>query len=203
MKNAASLLIFLCALAAVAIAGDFKTEIITNATLGIDVPDHHFLRIYNFTQQNNGSVSQRGVVIASAATPTTTPTPTPAPTPTCSPSPCTPTPTPTPTPIPTTTPTPTPTPPPRAVLTATMISSSSASPLEFIKHVVIDGPAHVTVDPLMNATLVLTYKRELEPTPTPTPAPITTATPSPTPTATPMVATIISSTILTDDVSDE
>src|SRR5438270_13145523 len=92
MKNAASLLIFLCALAAVAIAGDFKTEVITNATLSIDVPDHHFLRIYNFTQQNNGSVSQRGVVIASAATPTTTATSTPTPTPTGT---ATPTPTPT------------------------------------------------------------------------------------------------------------
>src|SRR6266702_1234506 len=114
MKNAASLLIFLSALTAFA-AGSFKTVVITNSTLNIDVPDHHFLRIYNFTQEGG---STRGVVIAAAATPTATPTPTPTPTPTA---------------------------PPRAVLTATMIDP--ASPPEFIRPVVVDGPAHITVAP--------------------------------------------------------
>src|SRR5712691_3341121 len=147
MKNAASLLIFLSALTAFA-AGEIKTVVITNSTFSLDIPDHHFLRIYNFTQDVGGS--SRGVVIASAATPTATPTPTPTPTATA-----------------TATPTLTPTPPPRAVLTASIIDP--ASPPEFIKPVVVDGPAHITVEPVPNATLVLTYKKEAEPTPTPTP----------------------------------
>src|SRR5207249_9256743 len=158
MKNAASLLIFLSALTAFA-AGEIKTVVITNSTFSLEVPDHHFLRIYNFTQDVGGST--RGVVIAAAATPTATPTPTAAPTatptptstPTCTPTPCPATPTPTPAPTPT--PTPTPTPPPRAVLTATIIDPV-LSP-EFIKPVVVDGPAHVTVDPVPGAKLVLTY----------------------------------------------
>src|SRR5205807_2324735 len=117
MKNAASLLIFLSALTAFA-AGEIKTVVITNSTFSLEIPDHHFLRIYNFTQDLGGST--RGVVIASAATPTATPTPTPTPTPTA-----TVTPTPSPTPTPTATPTPTPTPPPRAVLTASIIDPAS------------------------------------------------------------------------------
>ena len=66
------------------------------------------------------------------------------------------------------TPTPTPTPPPRAVLTATLVNP--ASPPEFIKQVVVDGAAQITVtcpDPM--ATCVLTYRKVPEPTPTPTP----------------------------------
>src|SRR6266481_9423307 len=145
MKNAASLLIFVCALGAVAIASSFKTVVITNSTFSINVPDHHFLRIYNFTQEGG---STRGVVIAAAATPTATPIATPMPTPT---------------------PTATPTPLPGAVLTATIIDP--ASPPEFIKPVVVDGPAHVTVDPVPGAKLVLTYLKVAEPTPTPTPTP--------------------------------
>src|SRR3989442_8167043 len=167
MKNAASLLIFLSALTAFA-AGEIKTVVITNSTFSLEVPDHHFLRIYNFTRDVGGSTG--GVVIAAAATPTATLTPTS--TPTCTPTPCPPT------------PTPTPTPPPRAVLTATIIDPV-LSP-EFIKPVVVDGPAHVMVDPVPGAKLVLTYLKVAEPTPTLTPAPISiaTATPSPTPTAT-------------------
>src|SRR6266849_1231157 len=163
MKNAASLLIFLSALTAFA-AGEIKTVVITNSTFSLDVPDHHFLRIYNFTQEGG---STRGVVIAAAATPTATPiaTPTPAAT---------------------------------AVLTATIIDP--ASPPEFIKPVVVDGPAHVTVDPVPGAKLVLTYLKVAEPTPTPTPAPISiaTATPSPTPTATsaPSMTTSSQATII-------
>ena len=166
MKNAASLLIFLSALTAFA-AGEIKTVVITNSTFSLDVPDHHFLRIYNFTQEGG---STRGVVIAAAATPTATPTPNP-------------TPTGTPTATPTPTPTATPTPLPRAVLTATIIDP--ASPPEFIKPVVVDGPAHVTVDPVPGAKLVLTYLKVAEPTPTPTPAPISIATATPSPTITP------------------
>jgi hypothetical protein len=166
MKNAASLPIFLSALTAFA-AGEIKTVVITNSTFSLDVPDHHFLRIYNFTQEGG---STRGVVIAAAATPTATPTPNP-------------TPTGTPTATPTPTPTATPTPLPRAVLTATIIDP--ASPPEFIKPVVVDGPAHVTVDPVPGAKLVLTYLKVAEPTPTPTPAPISIATATPSPTITP------------------
>ena len=176
MNKATSLLVFLCATAAFVFAGDIKTVVITNSTVGLDIPDHHYLRIYNFTQEGG---TTRGVVIASAATATPTPTPTPTPTatPTCSPTPCTPTPT------PTATPTPTPTPPPRAVLTAALVDPA-ASP-EFIKQVVVDGPAQISVSPISNATLVLTYQRVLEPTPTPTATAvviITTRTPTPTPT---------------------
>src|SRR5713101_9107766 len=171
MKNAASLLIFLSALTAFA-AGEIKTVVITNSTFSLDVPDHHFLRIYNFTQEGG---STRGVVIAAAATPTATPIATPTPAATAMPTP---------------TPTATPTPLPGAVLTATIIDP--ASPPEFIKPVVVDGPAHVTVDPVPGAKLVLTYLKVAEPTPTPTPAPITlesvaTSTPTPTPNATPSI----------------
>src|SRR6266705_1491422 len=180
MKNAASLLIFVCALGTVAIASSFNTVVITNSTLSINVPDHHFLRIYNFTQEGG---STRGVVIAAAATPTATPIATPTPAATAMPTP---------------TPPATPTPLPGAVLTATIIDP--ASPPEFIKPVVVDGPAHVTVDPVPGAKLVLTYLKVAEPTPTPTPAPISiaTATPSPTPTATsaPSMTTSSQATII-------
>ncbi|HME89439.1 MAG TPA: hypothetical protein VKE30_09540 [Chthoniobacterales bacterium] len=163
MKKAAPLLIFLCATAALIVAGDIKTVVITNSTFNLDIPDHHFLRIYNFTQE--GGIT-RGVVIAATGTSTATPTPTPTSTAT-----------------PTATPTPTPTPPPRAVLTASIIDPSS--PPEFIKPITVPGPAHITVEPVSEATLVLTYQKIFEPTPTPTPssvAPTATATPTPTPT---------------------
>ncbi len=68
------------------------------------------------------------------------------------------------------TPAPTPTPPPRAVLTAAIIDSTSAP--EFIKQVVVDGPAQITAtcpDPM--ATCVITYQKEPEATPTVTPTP--------------------------------
>ena len=68
MKNAASLFIFLCATAALLIAGDIKTKVIAGGTsFSTDVPDHFHLRIFNFTQDGG---TTRGVVIASAATPT-------------------------------------------------------------------------------------------------------------------------------------
>jgi hypothetical protein len=77
------------------------------------------------------------------------------------------------------TPTPSPTPPPRAVLTASIVSP--ASPPEPIKQIVIDGPAHVTVQPVSGATLVFSYIKTTEPTPTPTEFISGTATPTPTP----------------------
>jgi len=176
MKNAASLLIFLCATSALVVANDFRTKVITSTTpFSTDVPEHYHLRIFNFTQ--SGSNATRGVVIAAAATPTATPiaTATPTPTPTCTPTPCPPTPSPTPSP------TSTPTPPQRAVLTASFVDPGSAP--EPIKQVVVDGPAQITATcPDPNATCVLTYQKEFEPTPTPTPEQIiSTATPTPTP----------------------
>ena len=172
MKNAASLTIFLC------VTNVFAADVINTAVvkdtdpgLTINVQDHQFLRIYNFTQDNGGNmVTERGVVIAAAATPTptTSPTPTPSPTPTTSPTP---------------TPTPTPTAPPRTVLTAAIVGPT-ATP-EPIKQVVVDGPAQVSVQPVMGATLVLTYIKVSEPTPTPVPIIIITGTPTPTPTPTP------------------
>jgi hypothetical protein len=189
MKRTASLLIFVLLTSAFVIAGDIKTKVVTSSRpFMTDVPNHVYLRIYNFTQ--SGSSATRGVVIAAAATPAPTATPTPTPTvtatPTCTPTPCPPTPTPTPTvtPTPTLTPTPTPTPPPRIVLTASLIDS--AAPPEFIKHVVVDGPAQVTVTcPDPSATCVISYQKIFEPTPTPTPVVIvTTPTPTPSPTAT-------------------
>ena len=193
MKKAASLLLFVSITSAIVIAGDIQTKVVTSSMpFATDVPDHVYLRVYNFTQ--SGSSTTRGVVIAAAATPAPTPTPTPSPTPCSS---CTPTPTPTMTPTPTATPTPTPsltptpsptptpTPPPRTVLTASLIDSGS--PPEFIKHIVIDGPAQVTVTcPDPSATCVISYQKIFEPTPTPTPGSVVitttgTATPTPTP----------------------
>jgi hypothetical protein len=186
MKRAASLLIFVSITSAIVIAGDIQTRVVTSSTsFTTDVPDHVFLRIYNFTQDGG---TTRGVVIASAATPAPTATPTPTPTATPTPTPLTPTPSPTPTPTPTPTgtptPTPTPTPPPRTVLTASLIDSGS--PPEFIKHIVIDGPAQVTVTcPDPSATCVISYQKIFLPTPTPTPGSVVvttgTATPTPTP----------------------
>ena len=173
MKKAASLLIFVCAAAAFAADG-IKTVVITNSAFSIDIADHRYLKIYNFTQDNDGSfITERGVVIAAAATPapspTPTPTSTPTPTPTASPT-GTPSPTPTPTPTSTPTPTPTPTAPPRGVLGAYIIDLSSLPP-DPIKQVIVDGPAHVTVDPVFGATLVLTYQKISEGNPSPSPTP--------------------------------
>ena len=70
------------------------------------------------------------------------------------------------------------------VLAATLIDQGPSVPPEFIKKVVIPGPAQVTIAPVPGTTLFVTYRRGLEPqTPTPTPTP--TATARPTATATP------------------
>src|SRR6266403_599211 len=140
-----------CLCIAVSLAGDFKSLVIpeTGPTLTVVVPDKHFLRIHNFTQE--GTATQRGVVIVNAGTPT--PTLTPTATPTATP-----------------TPTATATPPPQTVLTATIIDPGT-SPPEFIKPVTVSGPVTVTVAPVPSATLFITYRKFSEPTPTPTATP--------------------------------
>jgi hypothetical protein len=154
MKSEAWLGIFICTTVSLAVASSFKSVVITNSTLTINLPGHHFLQIYNFTQEGG---MERGFVVASASTATPAPTAT-----------STATPTPTPTPSGTATPTPTPTPPPRAVLTATLIDPGT-SPPEFIRPVTIAGPATVTVAPVPGGRLFITYRKFSEPTPTPTP----------------------------------
>lgn len=72
------------------------------------------------------------------------------------------------------------------VLAAALIDQGTSVAPEFMKKVVIPGPAEITVAPVPGATLFVTYRRGLEPgSPTPTPTPIPTATPTPTPTPTP------------------
>ena len=72
------------------------------------------------------------------------------------------------------------------VLAAALIDQGRSVPPEFIKKVVIPGPAQVTVAPVPGATLFVTYRRGLEPvSPTPTPTATPTATVTPTPTSTP------------------
>ena len=69
------------------------------------------------------------------------------------------------------------------VLAAAFIDQGRSVPPEFIKKVVIPGPAELTVAPVPGATLFVTYRRGLEPespSPTPTATPTATATPTPT-----------------------
>lgn len=203
MKRLVAPLLTISVFAAVAFATDtqFKTRIITSATLTIHVRTGQYLTINNFTQQNIGSPSQRGVVIISvnAPTPTPAPTATPTPTPTSTP---TPTATPTPTPSPTPTPTPTPIPITTIVLTAAI---SGASPSEFIKPVVIAGPAVATVEPVAGAILSITYRKQdqpIQPTPTATAATATsstTTTTTPSPTSTPSGAEMIFEALPSND----
>jgi len=69
------------------------------------------------------------------------------------------------------------------VVAASQINTATTTPVEFINRVVVAGPAIVTVDPVLGATLTITYRkvRDGEPQPIPTPTPTPTATPSPTP----------------------
>jgi hypothetical protein len=75
------------------------------------------------------------------------------------------------------------------VLTASQINATSVAVVpEIINRVVIAGPATVTINPVANATLTITYRKLREGAPiTPTPAatPTPTATPTATPTPTP------------------
>lgn len=86
-------------------------------------------------------------------------------------------------------------------LSATIIDQGTSHAPEPIQSVRIDGPARITVDPVADATLFITYKKYTLPprvtptstpaptpiTPTPTPAPTLTPTPAATPTPTPTV----------------
>src|SRR2546423_4268198 len=108
---------------ALALDSQYKTRIITSATLTLHVKEGQYIVIRNFTQDQD--VGQRGLIVAGIFPPTPTPaatsTPVPTCTPTCSPSPCSPTACPvTPTPTPTPTPAPTPTPINGVVLTASI-----------------------------------------------------------------------------------
>lgn len=70
------------------------------------------------------------------------------------------------------------------VLSASQINTNSiATAPEVLNRVVIAGPAIVTVNPVVGATLAITYQKVREGAPEATPAP--TATPSATPTPTP------------------
>lgn len=74
------------------------------------------------------------------------------------------------------------------VLTASQINSADlATAPEFINRIVIAGPATVTVNPVADATLTISYRklREGAPLATPAPTPVPTATPTATPTPTP------------------
>lgn len=75
------------------------------------------------------------------------------------------------------------------ILAATIIDATASptpAPLEPINQVVIAGPAQVTVSPVANATLFITYRKQLdEQGGTPSSSATATATPIPTPTPTP------------------
>lgn len=75
------------------------------------------------------------------------------------------------------------------VLTASQTNNTDlASPPEFINRIVVAGPATITVNPIANAKLTISYRKLREGAPvTPTPAPtaVPTATPTATPTPTP------------------
>jgi hypothetical protein len=135
-----SIAFFCSTLASVVIAGEFNSKIIPSdgESLSLSVPDEHFLRIRNFTQEGG---SQRGVVAVTANGQT------------------------------------------KNVLTAALIDASG--PPEFMKKVIIAGPAQVTIAPVSGATLFITYIRVADsPDRTPTPTPTATSTPTATPTAT-------------------
>jgi len=114
------------------------------------------------------------------------------------------------TPTPAPTPTATPTPIFTALLTAAILNPP---PAEFIKPIIIAGPATLTIDPVPGATLSITYRKSLQPIqPTPTPTPsiaivINGATVTPTPSSALSVGTSTTtshSTVATESLmSDE
>jgi hypothetical protein len=148
-----------------AFANPFKSKIITGSPLMINVPDSHFLKITNFSQEGG---TDRGVVSVMLTGDENSGT--------------------------------------ANVLTATRTDFSdgtnSQNPPEISNRVTIAGPAQVTVSPVTNATLFITYKKEpnegsgggdnsnivfLSPTPFPfiSPTPFPIVTPTATPTSTP------------------
>jgi hypothetical protein len=82
MKTLVRTLLILSAFTSAALAfdTDYKTRIISSATLTIHVKDGQFVVIRNFTQDQD--VGLRGIVTAGLPAPSATPTPTPNPTPT-------------------------------------------------------------------------------------------------------------------------
>lgn len=65
-RTASLLIAAFCAVVSPVIAGEFNSVIITptSSPLTLDVPDEHFLRVRNFTQEGGGN--QRGVVTVTA-----------------------------------------------------------------------------------------------------------------------------------------
>ena len=121
-----SIALVILAAATFAFAGPFKSRIITgtNSALAITVPDDHFLKITNFSQQGG---TDRGVVAVTLQGDTESGGT-------------------------------------ANVLTATRIDLStganSQNPSEISNHVIIAGPAQVTVAPVTGATLFITYRKE-------------------------------------------
>src|ERR1700730_3303988 len=82
MKTLVGALLAISIFISVALAFDsqYKTRLITSATLTIHLKDGQYIVIRNFTQDQ--AASQRGIIVAGVIPSTPTPTPTPNPTPT-------------------------------------------------------------------------------------------------------------------------
>jgi len=136
-------------------AGELKSRIITSSPLMITVPDNHFLKITNFTQEGgvdrgvvtvtltgqNGQTDQNGQNGQTANVLT-------------------------------------------ASRIDSSTGSASQNPPEIINQVRIAGPAQVTVAPVLGATLFITY-RKLPNEGTSSSTTVVVVSPTPTPTATP------------------
>jgi len=144
-------------------AGEFKSRIITSSPLTITIPDNHFLKVTNFTQEGgvdrgvltvtlNSQTDQTGQTGQTGQTANVL----------------------------------------TASRIDSSTGSASQNPPEIINQVKIAGPAQVTVAPVLGATLFITFRKlpnegtststtvvVVSPTPTPTATP--TATPTPTP----------------------
>ena len=90
------------------------------------------------------------------------------------------------TPTPPATPTPTPTPVFAGILNASISNEPFA---DFIKPIVVAGPATLTINPVPPAKLTITYRKTLQPSGV-TPTPTSTSTPGQTATPTPTVAAL-------------
>src|SRR6059036_524485 len=148
-------------------AGEFKSKVITSSPLVITVPDNHFLKVSNFTQE--GGVD-RGVVTVTLTEQTEQTEQTGQTGQTANVL--------------------------TASRIDSSTGGGSQNPPEIINRMIIAGPAQVTVAPVLGATLFITYRKLPEegtstttvviaPTPTPTVTATPTVTPTPTPTATP------------------
>src|SRR5438874_1948772 len=148
-------------------AGEFKSRIITSSPLTITIPDNHFLKVTNFTQE--GGVD-RGVltVTLNSQTDQTDQTGQTGQTANVL----------------------------TASRIDSSTGGASQNPPEIINRVIIAGPAQVTIAPVLVATLFITYRKlpeegtstttvVIDPTPTPTVTSTPTVTPTPTATPTP------------------